>query len=173
MARVNAEYVKLKNPILTVLARYGLTPDKKGFLRCPFHSEKTASFKVYPETNSFHCFGCGATGDVIDLTCRIEQVGFTRAVELLGGADITFSQQRKAAQIKRKQEQQAKHREEVKTRYWRDFDRLKQTEDEIAALRPKTPEEEPSPQFLSALGRLSGLQYALEQSEKEVMSRGF
>ncbi len=134
--------------------------------------KKPPRLRSTPKPTAFTALAVGATGDVIDLTCRIEQVGFTRAVELLGGADMTFSQQRKAAQIKRKQEQQAKHREEIKTRYWRDFDCLKQTEDEIAALRPKTPEEEPSPRFLAALNRLSGLQYALEQSEKEVMNRG-
>ena len=32
---------------------------------CPFHNEKSPSFNVYPENNSFYCFGCGAGGDVI------------------------------------------------------------------------------------------------------------
>ena len=38
---------------------------------CPFHNEKTPSFVVYPDTQSFYCFGCGATGDVIDLTAQL------------------------------------------------------------------------------------------------------
>ncbi len=38
---------------------------------CPFHSEKTPSFVVYPESQSFYCFGCGATGDVIDLVAKL------------------------------------------------------------------------------------------------------
>ena len=38
---------------------------------CPFHSEKSPSFTVYPATNSFYCFGCGATGDVITFTSRL------------------------------------------------------------------------------------------------------
>ncbi|HAZ61995.1 MAG TPA: DNA primase, partial [Armatimonadetes bacterium] len=38
---------------------------------CPFHSEKTPSFNLYPETGSFYCFGCGAGGDVITFVRRI------------------------------------------------------------------------------------------------------
>ena len=38
---------------------------------CPFHSEKSPSFYVYPDTQSFYCFGCGATGDVIDFVARL------------------------------------------------------------------------------------------------------
>ena len=38
---------------------------------CPFHNEKTPSFTVYPENGSFYCFGCGATGDVIDFVARL------------------------------------------------------------------------------------------------------
>ena len=38
---------------------------------CPFHNEKTPSFTVYPDSNSFYCFGCGTHGDVIDLTAAI------------------------------------------------------------------------------------------------------
>ena len=38
--------------------------------RCPFHSERTPSFHVYPDTQSYYCFGCGEQGDVIDFTAR-------------------------------------------------------------------------------------------------------
>ena len=50
---------------------------------CPFHSEKTPSFTVFPATNSFYCFGCGAGGDVITFTMRAENIGYTDALELL------------------------------------------------------------------------------------------
>ena len=39
---------------------------------CPFHNEKTPSFVVYPESQSFYCFGCGAGGDIITFVKRIE-----------------------------------------------------------------------------------------------------
>ena len=43
---------------------------------CPFHSEKTPSFNVYPENGSFYCFGCGAGGDVITFVRRIENLDY-------------------------------------------------------------------------------------------------
>ncbi len=50
---------------------------------CPFHSEKTPSFVVYPETQSFYCFGCGAGGDVITFVKRINNLGYVEAVKSL------------------------------------------------------------------------------------------
>lgn len=50
---------------------------------CPFHSEKTASFVVYPESQSFFCFGCGAGGDVISFIMRAENLDYVEAVRFL------------------------------------------------------------------------------------------
>lgn len=50
---------------------------------CPFHSEKHASFYLYPKTNSFYCFGCQEHGDVIKLTMALFGLDFKEAVELL------------------------------------------------------------------------------------------
>ncbi len=50
---------------------------------CPFHSEKTPSFVIYPDTQSFFCFGCGAGGDVISFIMRIENLEYAEAVRFL------------------------------------------------------------------------------------------
>ena len=50
---------------------------------CPFHNEKTPSFVVYPETQSFYCFGCGAGGDVITFMKRISNLEYVEAVKAL------------------------------------------------------------------------------------------
>lgn len=50
---------------------------------CPFHGEKTPSFVVYPETQSFYCFGCGAGGDVVTFVKRIDNVDYIEAVKTL------------------------------------------------------------------------------------------
>lgn len=66
-----------------VLAGYGIKVNRAGFAPCVFHQEKTASMKVYKD--GFHCFGCGAHGDVIDLVMQLEQVSFKDAFLILGG----------------------------------------------------------------------------------------
>ena len=50
---------------------------------CPFHSEKTASFTVYPDTQSFYCFGCGVGGDVITFVMKQENFDYMSAVRFL------------------------------------------------------------------------------------------
>ena len=72
---------------------------------CPFHNEKTPSFTVYPDTQSFYCFGCGAGGDAITFVRRMENLEYIEAVRALAervglevpdGAVDDGSRQRKA-----------------------------------------------------------------------------
>ncbi|MCI1964656.1 MAG: DNA primase [Oscillospiraceae bacterium] len=50
---------------------------------CPFHSEKSPSFNIYPENGSFYCFGCGVGGDVITFVRRIENLDYMEAIRFL------------------------------------------------------------------------------------------
>jgi len=50
---------------------------------CPFHNEKHASFYIYPETNTFHCFSCQENGDVIKLTMHLHGLNFKETVQML------------------------------------------------------------------------------------------
>src|ERR1700730_17675294 len=52
---------------------------------CPFHNEKTPSFYINDDKQFFHCFGCGAHGDVIGFVMRNDRMSFPEAVELLAG----------------------------------------------------------------------------------------
>ena len=56
---------------------------QKTWWDCPFHNEKSPSFNVYPENNSFYCFGCGAGGDVITFIRKIENLDYIEAVKML------------------------------------------------------------------------------------------
>lgn len=65
---------------------------------CPFHSERTPSFTVFPNTNSFYCFGCGAGGDAITFVMRAENLDYPSAIELLASrAGITIPQEKGGA----------------------------------------------------------------------------
>lgn len=89
MPSVDVELVKQRNPIERVIASNGVKLQQRGERftgRCPFHEETHPSLVVYPSTRSFFCFGCKASGDVIDFVRRKEKVGFRRALELLGEA---------------------------------------------------------------------------------------
>ena len=72
IVRVIGEYVKLKKDGAQNFA--GL---------CPFHQEKSPSFKVHATKQFFHCFGCGASGDVIKFVQRIENISFPEALRLI------------------------------------------------------------------------------------------
>lgn len=58
--------IKSNLSILTVLNHYSLKPNKNHMLKCPFHDDKDPSLKVYTNTNTFNCFGCGKAGDQIE-----------------------------------------------------------------------------------------------------------
>ena len=62
-----AQRVRESVRLADVLALYHLQPNRAGFLHCPFHSgDRSPSLKVYPDQNTWHCFGCGKSGTVID-----------------------------------------------------------------------------------------------------------
>lgn len=80
---MTSEEIKQEKPMRVVLEQYGLRPNRAGFICCPFHKERTPSFKVYED--SFHCFGCGASGDIFRFVQMMDKVPFKDAYLALGG----------------------------------------------------------------------------------------
>jgi hypothetical protein len=60
-----------------------LEVNSAGFARCVWHNEKTGSLKYYPKDNRVHCFGCGRSGDVIDVVRQINNCSLTEAIKLI------------------------------------------------------------------------------------------
>jgi len=84
-------YVSLESarqrPVQEVCDMLGIKLDAHGKAFCPFHNDKaSASFKVYPKTNSWYCFGCGASGDGITLVMKKLEKTFKEALGVLNGA---------------------------------------------------------------------------------------
>lgn len=65
-------------PLRELLEYYGVQFNNKGAARCPFHSEKTASFKIHD--NHYTCFGCGKYGDAIDFVMEYFGLDFKQAI---------------------------------------------------------------------------------------------
>ena len=75
-------YARIKQTVTTRQAaeRYGLSVNQSGMARCPFHEDHNPSMKV---DDRFYCFGCGASGDVIDFTARLFGISLKDAAEKL------------------------------------------------------------------------------------------
>lgn len=79
------EEIRSSNDIVDVISKY-VTLKRSGrnfFGLCPFHKEKSPSFAVSPDKQIFHCFGCGAGGNVIHFISKIEGLDFKDTLELL------------------------------------------------------------------------------------------
>lgn len=100
------EEIKLRANIEDVISSY-VTLKRAGSNYqglCPFHSEKSPSFTVFPGTSSFYCFGCGAGGDVIHFIRRAENMDYPSAVEFLAkrvGVPITLDKKEQAENARR------------------------------------------------------------------------
>lgn len=86
MNQINVEEIKARHDIVDIVSKY-VDIKKQGkdyFGCCPFHSEKTASFTVNERDQYFHCFGCGASGDVIKFLMDITGTDFVGVAGMLG-----------------------------------------------------------------------------------------
>ena len=66
-----------------IVEKYGFKINRQGFIRCPFHKEDTASFKVYDK--SYYCFGCRESGDIFSFVQKMENIDFKESFEKFSG----------------------------------------------------------------------------------------
>lgn len=92
--------IKQQLSIEKVLTHYNLSVNKNNQVCCPFHDDKTPSLKIYPETNTYNCFGCGATGDVIQFIQDKENLTKHEALKKATALASTKIDVRKASQNK-------------------------------------------------------------------------
>jgi DNA primase len=91
------EQIRQNNDIVEVIGSYFPLKRAGANFRalCPFHKEKTPSFNVHPQKQIWHCFGCGAGGDVFTFVMKYENLDFTSAVRRLAeraGVRLEFEQ---------------------------------------------------------------------------------
>lgn len=115
---MNSEEIKQNYSMKQVLDRYGLVPNRAGFICCPFHKEKTPSMKIYKD--SFHCFGCWENGDVFSFVEKMDNLTFKEAYLSLGGEykkeKNKFSSMRKIQKAKMQRKRKAEKLAKIKAR---------------------------------------------------------
>lgn len=113
---MTSEEIKKTYSMRDILERYGMHPDRSGFICCPFHKEKTASMKIYQD--SYYCFGCGAHGDVFDFVSAMDNLSFRETFLDLGGTyehkEETFSERMARYHARKDREMQLKQEENLK-----------------------------------------------------------
>ena len=155
------EVVKQSVAVREAAEMYGIAVGRGGMACCPFHDDRHPSMKV---DTRFHCFGCGADGDVIDFTARLYDLSPKEAAEKLA-QDFGLSYDSKAplrrSYVRQKSEAQA--RKEKREHGWRvltDYYHLLRKWE--ADYSPKTPDEDPHPRFLEAIQKKDYMGYLLD-----------
>ena len=96
------QQIKTHLSLLTVLAHYNIHPDKHHQIKCPFHDDDKPSCKIYTDTNTYHCFACGKTGDQIqfiqDKEGLTKHEALLRATALINNEKLTMSNENPIAQ---------------------------------------------------------------------------
>ena len=155
------EVVKQSVTVREAAELYGIAVGRGGMACCPFHDDRHPSMKV---DTRFHCFGCGADGDVIDFTARLYDLSPKGAAEKLA-QDFGLSYDSKAP-IRRsyvRQKTEAQVRKEKREHGWRvltDYYHLLRKWE--ADYSPKTADEDPHPRFLEAVQKKDYMGYLLD-----------
>ena len=150
---------------------YGIKVSRTGMACCPFHDDKNPSMKLNEEY--FYCFGCGATGDVIDFTAKLFDLSPKEAAEKLAqDFGLIYDSQAPPRRRYVRQKTEAQQFREDRQRCYRVLSDyyylLKKWE---ADNSPRTPEEEPHPRFVEAIQKKTYVEYLLDlflyESEEE------
>ena len=156
------EIVKQSVTTRQAAERYGIRVERNGMCRCPFHHDDTPSMKL---DRRFYCFGCGATGDVIDFVSRLRGIGSKEAAILLAqDFGIPYESSADKPSKPRQQntdEQNYQHMERCCFRVLLDYYRLLCCWKEGYA--PQTLDDGYHPRFVEALQKLSLVEYLLDE----------
>lgn len=172
------DQIKNAVPLSRVIETYTSERFSKNKIKCPLHSEKTASFTIYPETNTFYCFGCGASGDAIKFVQLYHNINFKEAVQkidndfnlgLLSRPTLSEYRKRSAELQKRKAAQTIKNEQKAAAdkKYWEALDRVREYENIIKRHCPGGPDAEPAPEFINALQNIEYARHLLDCAENE------
>ena len=162
MAESVFEAVKQSITVREAAQMYGIEVNRSGMACCPFHDDKNPSMKLNEEY--FYCFGCGATGDVIDFTARLYNLSPKEAAEKLAqDFGLAYDSQAPPRRCYVRQKTEAQKFKEDRDHAFRVladyYHLLRKWEMDYS---PKTPEENPHPRFMEAIQKKDYTGYLLD-----------
>lgn len=173
-----ANEVKQRLNSKDVLATYGIETNSKGFACCPFHNEKTASFKVYDGNRGYYCFGCGASGDVIDFVQKFFNIPFNEALQKLNqdfglglpiGEKLTYRKRleisKRAYDFKKSKETKKQELEELKQDRENLLSEWVRLDKQGKEHRPKLGDVDLHPLFVEYLLNIARIEFEFECAE--------
>ena len=155
------EVVKQSVTAKEAAEHYGIAVGRGGMACCPFHDDRHPSMKV---DTRFHCFGCGADGDVIDFTARLYDLPPREAAEKLAlDFGLAYGSQAPPRRRYVRQKTEAQKLKEKREHGWRVltdyYHLLRKWETDYS---PKTPDENPHPRFMEAIQKKDYMGYLLD-----------
>ena len=177
----NADKIKQNISMQDVFIRYGLKLGKRGAICCPFHREKTPSFKIYQNGKKFHCFGCGEDGDVISFAMKYYGITYGQAITRLssefgipieGERPLTIKERVKIQETRKKRKQEEEFFETERNRLFDAYslacDEFTRLEGNLIGHKPKTVTDPFNELYCEALHKLPYQRYKCDMAEIEL-----
>ena len=173
-----ANEIKSRVSMPEMMEQYGFRLDKSGFCKCPFHSERSASFKAYPGQRGYYCFGCGAHGSVIDFVMLYFGLSFKDSLAKINedfsiglpiGERISLRQRRELERQQRERQEERNReqmeRERMEGEYWSAFDLWQKYDTNKREYAPKSLSEDFHPLYVEAAKNIDCAAYLLDTAE--------
>ena len=161
MAQSLFEVVKRSVTTKVAAEQYGIEVNRSGMVKCPFHSDQSPSLKL--NDNYYYCFGCGATGDIIEFVARLFQIGNKEAAEKIAAdfglqydSHVPYSLPKRTATAVQIQKQRERYTYGVLAHYHR------QLQEWLELYSPTNPEQEIAPRYAEAIHRKDYVEYLMD-----------
>lgn len=173
------EQIKAAVSMSDVLCRYGFKVGRNKRIPCPFHGGKDNNLGFKDEF--FHCFVCGAKGDIFDFVMRLFDIPFGKAAQKLCedfslpyGNCVSMSRNEllelraKSDEVIRKRKKREAYRRQLEDEWWGLWDALQGLEENFVRYKPKRGDTEVHPLWKVAADNVEGMRYALYCKEAEI-----
>ena len=176
-----AEKIKQSINMYDILTHYGFKLHRRNSMCCPFHREKTASFKIYRNGKRYHCFGCGTDGDVIGFVMKYFNLSYGQAISRLSndfGISIPGIKkvslhdkakvQRELRQRELQREAELQEHDRLLNAYNAEVDELVRLQMYIRQYTPKSPSDTVNKTYIEAINKLPYQKYKCDMAETEL-----